>query len=136
MNNIRAKTLQQKSAESFLTLTGSMAGNQKHIFDLAQANVVLTTTNQNMATQMVTLVQHTHSLQMKIDSMTGNTQPSSQRKKKDPHHCWPHGKCAHNRSQCCDKKEGHKYEATFQNKMGGVKKELNGIQGLVMQQKM
>ena len=34
-------------------------------------------------------------------------------------YCWSHGACAHSSSECNDKKEGHKNNATFANKMGG-----------------
>jgi hypothetical protein len=34
-------------------------------------------------------------------------------------YCWSHGACAHASSECNDKKEGHKNNATFADKMGG-----------------
>ena len=34
-------------------------------------------------------------------------------------YCWSHGGCAHSSSECNAKKEGHKNNATFDNKMGG-----------------
>ena len=36
-------------------------------------------------------------------------------------YCWKHGSCAHNSANCNDEAEGHKKEATFENKMGGSK---------------
>ena len=34
-------------------------------------------------------------------------------------YCWTHGACGHGSSDCVQKAEGHKDEATFQNRMGG-----------------
>ncbi len=34
-------------------------------------------------------------------------------------YCYTHGACAHTGFECTNKKEGHKDEATFANKMGG-----------------
>ena len=34
-------------------------------------------------------------------------------------YCWTHGACAHDSSECQSPAEGHKSEATFDNKMGG-----------------
>ena len=34
-------------------------------------------------------------------------------------YCWSHGACAHDGTECTNPKEGHKKEATFENKMGG-----------------
>ena len=34
-------------------------------------------------------------------------------------YCWSHGGCGHLGGCCRDKKDGHKDEATFENKMGG-----------------
>ena len=34
-------------------------------------------------------------------------------------YCYTHGACAHTGFECTNKKEGHKDEATFENKMGG-----------------
>ena len=34
-------------------------------------------------------------------------------------YCWSHGGCGHLGGRCRDKKDGHKDEATFENKMGG-----------------
>ena len=36
--------------------------------------------------------------------------------------CWSHGSCFHAGKQCTARKEGHKEEATFNNKMGGSAK--------------
>ena len=34
-------------------------------------------------------------------------------------YCWTHGACAHKSSDCRNKADGHKNNATFTNKMGG-----------------
>ena len=34
-------------------------------------------------------------------------------------YCWTHGSCLHKGADCKRKREGHKKEATFINKMGG-----------------
>ena len=34
-------------------------------------------------------------------------------------YCWSHGACAHGSSECNSKREGHKENATFENKQGG-----------------
>ena len=36
-------------------------------------------------------------------------------------YCWTHGGCAHKGAQCTMKAQGHKNDATFENKMGGSK---------------
>ena len=46
---------------------------------------------------------------------------SGYRKRKNiSKYCWSHGACAHSSADCNNKKSGHKDEATFANKMGGV----------------
>ena len=35
------------------------------------------------------------------------------------HYCWTHGACGHNSNNCRNKKEGHRNDATFEDKMGG-----------------
>ena len=49
--------------------------------------------------------------------------PQQSRKKKQPRkYCWTHGWCAHSSMDCKSKAEGHKDEATVENKMGGSTK--------------
>ena len=41
-------------------------------------------------------------------------------KKKPRKYCWTHGWCAHAGTECQTKADGHKDEATLQDKMGGL----------------
>ena len=59
-------------------------------------------------------------------------EPRGNRKRKTPDnasfnrrttnkYCWTHGGCSHTSAECKAKANGHKDEATFENKMGGSK---------------
>ena len=57
-----------------------------------------------------------------VAQLTNNqtqTQMQPRSKKKLRKYCWTHGWCAHSGAECKSKAEGHKDEATLQNKMGG-----------------
>ena len=41
------------------------------------------------------------------------------------HYCWSHGKCNHKSSECKNKKQGHKDDATLKDKKGGSTKNCN-----------
>ena len=45
------------------------------------------------------------------------------KEKKDRKYCWSHGACAHSGTECNNRKDGHKQDATFQNMMGGSTKD-------------
>ena len=59
----------------------------------------------------------------KLKAFKENT-PSdpAKRKRRLTEYCWTHGRCAHKSSECRNKKEGHKDDATLRNKKGGSKK--------------
>ena len=39
-------------------------------------------------------------------------------------YCWTHGLCHHASKDCCTKAEGHKDDATLDNRMGGSVKNI------------
>ena len=45
--------------------------------------------------------------------------PNNRRRYNTSKYCWTHGACAHTGTDCTSPTEGHKSEATFENKMGG-----------------
>ena len=52
----------------------------------------------------------------------GNNQRKQQGRKNVSKYCWTHGACAHASKDCKSPSDGHKAEATFENKMGGETK--------------
>ena len=54
----------------------------------------------------------------------GKTQGNRKQRSAPPTHlyCWTHGACGHKSGECRSAKPGHKWEATFDNKMGGSTK--------------
>ena len=48
-----------------------------------------------------------------------NNNSSNRRCLNTSKYCWTHGACAHGSNECKSPTDGHKSEATFENKMGG-----------------
>ena len=69
-------------------------------------------------------------MQVLMLQMQNNNEPNnrpSRRKKRNPNqlkYCHTHGACNHDSPDCRSKAEGHKDEATFQNRMGGSTKNI------------
>lgn len=57
----------------------------------------------------------------KLDSSTSTNRSSSQsnNRQRNTKYCWSHGACNHDSIACRNKRDGHKDEATFSNKLGG-----------------
>ena len=53
-----------------------------------------------------------------------NNRSNSRRSRPTNRYCWIHGACGHNGHECKHRANGHKPEATFQNRMGGSTKNV------------
>ena len=89
-----------------------------------QANAAVSASN-DLLTQ---LVEQMKELTTKVGNADtngtskGNGKGKDKQKKKPKAYCWTHGACAHTSTECNNKAEGHKNEATFQNTLGGSTK--------------
>jgi predicted RNA-binding protein with RPS1 domain len=114
----------QAAADSLSTIPGGLADNQTNLAETLQANAVLTATNTTMSTQLAQIMQGMQLLQTQMAVRhTGDTPTNVQGSQSAPQvpwmYCWTHGKCKHSGAICKHKKEGHKDDATMENKMGG-----------------
>lgn len=65
-------------------------------------------------------------MQEEIKALKGTTNnPTKRNRRNFSKYCWTHGACSHSSAQCRMKKEGHKDEATKENKMGGSERFCN-----------
>jgi len=65
-------------------------------------------------------------MQEEIKTLKGTTNNPTRRNRRNfSKYCWTHGACSHSSAQCRMKKEGHKDEATKENKMGGSERFCN-----------
>ena len=58
----------------------------------------------------------------KLSKQHSKQQPTQQSRRKPRKYCWTHGWCAHEGKDCNSKAEGHKDDATLDNKLGGSTK--------------
>lgn len=88
----------------------------------AQAQMMPQLLNQmaQLMQQMTTIQQQMNSQSSSNNSYSSSSTSRQRRNRTNTsHYCWSHGACAHSSARCRSKKEGHKDEATFANKMGG-----------------
>ena len=82
------------------------------------------------ADPMQQLLQKISELQAEVQANKSTDGGNRKKKKKKKNgekserkYCWSHGACAHTGSECNHPKEGHKKEATFENRMAGSTKD-------------
>ena len=81
-------------------------------------------TLQTLQNQMELMTQMMETMKIMQNSQTVQTT----KKKRNPNqrkYCWTHGLCSHSGADCRSPAEGHKAEATLQNRMNGSVKNIN-----------
>ena len=84
----------------------------------------------DIMTKMMEMMQQMQQMQVQMMQQSGhnnsnNTISNNRRNNRNrgrrttSKYCWSHGACAHSSSECNAKKEGHRDDATFENKLGG-----------------
>lgn len=122
-------TFKNNLVESINSLSGQLEETEEHhghAYDDHAANATMS--NQDA---LLTAIQ---ALQTKVEALNtkvndnNQTPPDRNSNSNNRRHrgrsntskyCWTHGACAHNGKDCTTKRDGHKVEATFTNKMGG-----------------
>ena len=131
MTAILHKCGDDSTDNTYITGTSTMSGDSPKTMEAAMAT--------GEATYQLEILKLLKSMQDELanikkggNSNNGNGGKGQRQCKKTPdnpnfsrrttdQYCWTHGGCAHPSDKCAAKAQGHKNNATFDNKMGGSK---------------
>ena len=116
-------TIQEQERQQ---LTANLASTFQQAFAL-QAN----SANTDVATSLAEILRRLQQLEASNTDSTNNTTTNDTRRntrtRRFTGYCWTHGACNHKSTECRNKSEGHKDEATKDNRMGGSTNFINRL---------
>jgi hypothetical protein len=92
-------------ADDYMSSVANLATSQKELFP-------------TLLQQMKEIQDMMQKMQQQMETPTNRHRRQITRRNKSKY-CWSHGACSHTSSTCNNKIDGHKDEATFDNKLGG-----------------